>query len=220
MYHGGELSDDFYVRGKVDFFFFCDKDLMSLLEVHNMVEELGYGNVFMSYHYRFPGMEIQNGLKPLMTNFYVINTCKFVPKHMMIDVYIKKIIPEECASQEIKFIKSFEPVTQTSVVIQEINGEEDDQKRLVQVNIGKGKLAIEYSVSGLGHNCSVPSQSVNQRVYFQSEPNPNLCYLKVEQMKEWLLINYKMALIHWGLVILMLMKLEMHRPMLKKLKMN
>ncbi|RXH77000.1 hypothetical protein DVH24_019888 [Malus domestica] len=142
MYHGGELSDDFYVKGKVDFFFFCDKDLMSLLEVHNIVEELGYGNLFMSYHYRFSGMEIQNGLKPLKIDSYVINTCKFVPKHIMIDVYIKKIIPEECASQEINFIKSIEPVTQTSVVIQEINGDEDDQKRL-------GKLAIEYPISGL-----------------------------------------------------------------------
>lgn len=92
-----------------------------------------------------------------MTESYVINTCKFVPKHMMIDVYIKKIISKECASQEIKFIKSFEPVTQTSVIIQEINGDKDDQKTLVQVNIGKGKLAIEYPVSGLGDDCSVPS---------------------------------------------------------------
>lgn len=90
----------------------------------------------------------------------------------------------------------------------------------MQVNIGKGKLAIEYPISGLGDDCSVPSQSVNQRVYFQSEPNLNLCYLKVEQMKEWLLISYKKALTHWGLVILMLMKLEMHRPVLKKLNMN
>lgn len=58
-----------------------------------MVEELGYGNVFMSYRYRFPRMEIQNRLKLLMTDSYVINTCKYVPNHMMIDVYIKKIIP-------------------------------------------------------------------------------------------------------------------------------
>lgn len=116
-------------EARLIFFFFCDKDLMSLLEFHNMDEELGYGNVFISYHYRFPGMEIHKLplLKPLMTDSYVINMCKFVPKHMMIDVYIKNIIPEECVSQETKFIKSFEPVTQTSVVIQEINGDEDDQ---------------------------------------------------------------------------------------------
>ncbi|RXH81322.1 hypothetical protein DVH24_005236 [Malus domestica] len=44
MYHGGQLSEDFYVGGKVDFFDYCDKDFMSLLEVDNMVEELGYGN--------------------------------------------------------------------------------------------------------------------------------------------------------------------------------
>ncbi|KAB2594620.1 hypothetical protein D8674_036800 [Pyrus ussuriensis x Pyrus communis] len=98
IYHGGELSDDFYVGGKVDFFDFCDKDFMSLVEVDNMVEELGYGNM--------------------------------------------------------EFIKSFEPVDQSSVVIEEINGNEDDQCKLieempVQVNRGKAKLALEYPVNGL-----------------------------------------------------------------------
>ncbi|KAB2609304.1 hypothetical protein D8674_012472 [Pyrus ussuriensis x Pyrus communis] len=44
--------EDFYVGGNVDFFDYCDKDFMSLLEVDNMVEELGYGNVFMSYQYK------------------------------------------------------------------------------------------------------------------------------------------------------------------------
>lgn len=58
MYHSGELTDDFYVRGKVDFFDFCDKDFMSLLKVDNMVKDLGYENVFMSFHYLFLGIEI------------------------------------------------------------------------------------------------------------------------------------------------------------------
>ncbi|RXH75872.1 hypothetical protein DVH24_042659 [Malus domestica] len=98
MYHGGQLSEDFYVEGKVDFFDYCDNDFMSLLEVDNMVEELGYGNVFMSYQYRIPGMEIRNGMKPLMTDLDVINMCKFVPIHTLIDVYIEKITPEECLS--------------------------------------------------------------------------------------------------------------------------
>ncbi|KAB2628859.1 hypothetical protein D8674_033654 [Pyrus ussuriensis x Pyrus communis] len=73
MYHGGQLSEDFYVGGNEDFFDYCDKDFMSLLEVDNIVEELGYGNIFMSYQYRFLGMEIRNGLKPLMTDSDVIN---------------------------------------------------------------------------------------------------------------------------------------------------
>ena len=100
MYHGGQLSEDFYVGGNEDFFDYCDKDFMSLLEVDNIVEELGYGNIFMSYQYRFLGMEIRNGLKPLMTDSDVINMCKFVPNHTLIDVYIEKITPEECVSQK------------------------------------------------------------------------------------------------------------------------
>ncbi|RXI02320.1 hypothetical protein DVH24_026850 [Malus domestica] len=169
MFHGGQLSEDFYVGGKMDFFDYCDKDFMSLLEVGNMVEELGYGNIFISYQYRIPGMEIQNGLKPLMTDSDVINMCKFVPNHTVIDVYIEKITPEECVPQEMKFMKSFESVAQSMVVIEELDGDDDDQcnlieERPVQVNRGKGKLAIEYLVNSLGGECNVPSQYVTQVV--------------------------------------------------------
>ncbi|KAB2637125.1 hypothetical protein D8674_027659 [Pyrus ussuriensis x Pyrus communis] len=108
MYHSGELTDDFYVRGKVDFFDFCDKDFMSLLKVDNMVKDLGYEN-------------------PLRTDSDVINMCKFVLEHMMID---------------------------TNVVIQEIDGDEDDQRRPVQISKGNSKLAFEYPVSGLVDDCN------------------------------------------------------------------
>ena len=159
MYHGGKLNEVFYVGRKVDFFDLCDKDFMSLIDINNMVEELGYGNVFMSYQYRILGIEIRNGLKPLITDFDVINMCKFVSNHTVIDVYIKKITLEDCASQEMEFIKSFEPVTQSSMVTEEIDCDEDDQckliekkavpvKRPVQVNRGKAKLVIEYPISG------------------------------------------------------------------------
>ncbi|KAM1837742.1 hypothetical protein FF1_019582 [Malus domestica] len=127
MYHGGQLSEDFYVEGKVDFFDYCDNNFMSLLEVDNMVEELGYGNVFMSYQYRIPGMEIRNGMKPLMTDL------------------------------------------DSKVVIEELDVDDEDQCNLieempVQVNRGKGKLAIEYPINGLGGECSVHSQCVTQVV--------------------------------------------------------
>ncbi|KAM1048982.1 hypothetical protein ACFX2C_028132 [Malus domestica] len=169
MYHGGQLSEDFYVGGNVDFFDFCDKDFMSMLEVDSMVEELGYGNVFMSYQYRIIGMEIRNGLKPMMTDSDVINMCKFVPDHTVIDVYIEKITPEECVSQEMKFMKSFELVAQSHVVIKKLDGDEDDQCKRIretpgQVNRGNAKLAIEYPISGLGGECSMPSQCVTQTV--------------------------------------------------------
>ncbi|KAB2616894.1 hypothetical protein D8674_012763 [Pyrus ussuriensis x Pyrus communis] len=118
IYPGGELSDDFYVGGKVDFFDFCDKDFMSLVEVDNMVEELGYGNM--------------------------------------------------------EFIESFEPIDQSCVVIEEINGDEDDQcklieEMLVQVNRGKAKLALEYPVSGLVSDDFVADEGMSEGV-----PNENV----------------------------------------------
>ncbi|KAM2334075.1 hypothetical protein ACFXTH_011670 [Malus domestica] len=114
-------------------------------------------------------MEIRNGLKPLMTDSDVINMCKFVPNHILIDVYIEKITPEECVSQEMKFMKSFEPVAQSRVVTEELDGGKDDQCNLIeempmQVNRGKAKLAIKYPISGFSGECSVPSQCVTQVV--------------------------------------------------------
>ncbi|TQD89269.1 hypothetical protein C1H46_025118 [Malus baccata] len=53
-----------------------------------------------------------------------------------------------------KFMKSFESVAQSKVVIEELDCDEDDQCNLIeempmQVNRGKAKLVIEYPVSGL-----------------------------------------------------------------------
>ncbi|RXH75452.1 hypothetical protein DVH24_030173 [Malus domestica] len=105
----------------------------------------------------------------------VINMCKFAPNHTVIDMYIEKITPEECVFQEMEFIKSFEPIAQSSVVIEEINGDEDDQcklveerlvqvRRPVQMNRGKAKLAIEYPVSGLGGAAEDPLGRVGDEV--------------------------------------------------------
>ncbi|KAB2609303.1 hypothetical protein D8674_012471 [Pyrus ussuriensis x Pyrus communis] len=66
-------------------------------------------------------------------------------------------------------MKSFELLAQSMVIIEELDGDEDDQcnlikERPVQVNRGKAKLAIEYPVSGLGAKCSMPSQCVTQAI--------------------------------------------------------
>ncbi|RXH75778.1 hypothetical protein DVH24_039477 [Malus domestica] len=56
---------EFYFGGKISYIDGCDKDLMSLLVVDDTVEALGYKEMFMSYYYVIPNMEIFNGLRKI-----------------------------------------------------------------------------------------------------------------------------------------------------------
>ncbi|TQD79338.1 hypothetical protein C1H46_035112 [Malus baccata] len=98
----------------------------------------------------------------------VVSNCVGNPSTSFL-VKLFSITPKECVSQEMKFMKSFEPIAQSRVVIKELDGDEDDEcnlkeERPMQVNRGKAKLAIEYPVSDLGGECSVPSQCVTEVV--------------------------------------------------------
>ncbi|KAB2600177.1 hypothetical protein D8674_010448 [Pyrus ussuriensis x Pyrus communis] len=61
LHHGGEISYDMYVRGKVTYIDNCDKDLMSLLVIYDMVEAAGYIEWFMNYYFKIPNMDLSNG---------------------------------------------------------------------------------------------------------------------------------------------------------------
>ncbi|RXH71916.1 hypothetical protein DVH24_025417 [Malus domestica] len=80
LHHGGEISYDIYVEGKVTYVDYCDKDLMSLPVIDDMVEALGYSERFMNYYYKIPNMDLSNGLKPIQNDFNVQSMCNFVPK--------------------------------------------------------------------------------------------------------------------------------------------
>ncbi|RXH87170.1 hypothetical protein DVH24_028670 [Malus domestica] len=68
LHHGGELNHDYYYRGKVAYIDYCDNDLMSLPMIYDMVESLGYSEMFMNYYYKIPNMTICNGLKPIQSD--------------------------------------------------------------------------------------------------------------------------------------------------------
>ena len=44
--------------GKVTYIDNCDKDLMSLSVIDDMVEALGYSERFMNYYYKIPNMDL------------------------------------------------------------------------------------------------------------------------------------------------------------------
>ena len=58
----------------------CDKDLMSLPVIDDMLEALGYSDRFMNYYYKIPNIKICNGLKPIQSDANVQTMCHFIPK--------------------------------------------------------------------------------------------------------------------------------------------
>ncbi|RXI00380.1 hypothetical protein DVH24_037928 [Malus domestica] len=54
--------------GKVAYIDYCDNDLMSLLVIDDMVEALGYSEMFMNYYDKIPNMDISNGLKLIQSD--------------------------------------------------------------------------------------------------------------------------------------------------------
>ncbi|RXH79867.1 hypothetical protein DVH24_041014 [Malus domestica] len=68
LHHGGELGHEYYCGGKVAYIDYCDKDLMSLPVINDMVEAIGYNEMFMNYYYKIPNMDFSNGLKPIQSD--------------------------------------------------------------------------------------------------------------------------------------------------------
>ncbi|KAL4570744.1 hypothetical protein LXL04_026405, partial [Taraxacum kok-saghyz] len=79
-----------YVNGTVDYFDFVDADLFSVHEFEDMLEMLGYMNKEkMCYQFGIPEIELEYGLMPLVNDQDVINLCKYVSYHKVIDIYIQ-----------------------------------------------------------------------------------------------------------------------------------
>ncbi|KAI5342122.1 hypothetical protein L3X38_009997 [Prunus dulcis] len=64
MYHNGEIRGNYYVNRSVDWFDYCDKDIISMTEIDAMVKELGHEG-FINYWYSIPGDSCDGGLVKL-----------------------------------------------------------------------------------------------------------------------------------------------------------
>ncbi|KAB2635338.1 hypothetical protein D8674_025872 [Pyrus ussuriensis x Pyrus communis] len=68
LHHGGEISYDLYSGGKVTYIDKCDKDLMSLPMIDDMVKAVGYNEWFMNYYFKIPNLDLCNGLKLIQSD--------------------------------------------------------------------------------------------------------------------------------------------------------
>ncbi|KAM1146344.1 hypothetical protein TB2_037672 [Malus domestica] len=70
---------------------------MSLLVIDDMVEALGYSEMFMNYYYKIPNMDICDGLKLIQSDADVQKMCNFIPKARVLDIYIEELSVEEAS---------------------------------------------------------------------------------------------------------------------------
>ncbi|BFG24105.1 hypothetical protein CerSpe_103790 [Prunus speciosa] len=91
MYHNGELRGNYYVNGSVDWFDYCDKDRMSMIEIDGMVKELGYEGI-INYWYNIPGGHFDGGLVKLSEDADILDMLTFVPDNRLINIFLEHVL--------------------------------------------------------------------------------------------------------------------------------
>ncbi|KAK8675769.1 hypothetical protein V6N13_033832 [Hibiscus sabdariffa] len=80
-----------YTGKKINFFDMCHVDSMSMLEMYDIAEEVGYNGMFNMY-WKQPGVKLI--VKPLRTYSEVISMLGTMPKQKQLHVYLEEIVPE------------------------------------------------------------------------------------------------------------------------------
>ena len=84
IHHGGSFINKMYVGGKIDSYDFCNVDLMSLLEIHDMVRSLGHKDDITFFVYQiYDGKWIE-----IDSDKEVMGMCNRLPSNMVCTIYI------------------------------------------------------------------------------------------------------------------------------------
>lgn len=94
IHHGGFFTESpgrKYIEGTYNFIDFIDIDLFSVIEIHDMIEKLGYKrkDCVMYYHFKIPNNDLDYGLQALGNDGDVLNLVRYVDKYKLIEVYIE-----------------------------------------------------------------------------------------------------------------------------------
>ncbi|GJT60279.1 retrotransposon protein, putative, ty1-copia subclass, partial [Tanacetum coccineum] len=96
--HGGAFTKPLKIRykgGEVNWIDNIDSDDYSVNEVSDMMKNIGYDNVAMEYYLKEPNTELDKGLRKLATDSDTLEMLKFVPKYMVIDLYVEHPVSKE-----------------------------------------------------------------------------------------------------------------------------
>ncbi len=175
MHHGGYFANlpwKTYMEGLVDHFDACNMDKISMVDIDQMVEELGYSG-FMNYYWTLPfhTMSLEDILRELKTDKDVMDMVYTnLPHEHKIVVYIVKMTPEEMAKQELAYVENIKAtLTPPKAKIIEIEPEDgsDEACRKVVGGVSGGKAPIRKSMAVrrlLISGCEVSSPSMTEQV--------------------------------------------------------
>nr|GEV59727.1 hypothetical protein [Tanacetum cinerariifolium] len=96
--HGGAFTPHPKIRykdGKVNWVDTIDSDVFFVVEVNNMMKELGYEKPSFDYYYKEPKNDLDNGLKKLSSDQDVLQMLKYVEKYKVIDLYVDHSVTKE-----------------------------------------------------------------------------------------------------------------------------
>ena len=92
FHHGGVFVKEpywGYKGGEVHFFDQCNVDEISMLELEDMAEKLGWKEN-VKFKYKIPRVPMSKGIKELSKDLHVMEMTKYIAgKQMVIDVYIE-----------------------------------------------------------------------------------------------------------------------------------
>ncbi|XP_048420906.1 uncharacterized protein LOC125468709 [Pyrus x bretschneideri] len=140
LHHGREISYDMYVGGKVTYIDNCDKDLMSLPVISDIVEAVGYIERFMNYYFKIPNMNLSNGLKQIQSDFDVQSMFNFVPKDKVIEMYIEELTTEKAKEKNCEGPKKSQGKSVADV------GENDTKGDVGEGDVGEGNTEVFFDV--------------------------------------------------------------------------
>ncbi|XP_058209741.1 uncharacterized protein LOC131322424 [Rhododendron vialii] len=95
IHHGGKFFNVPRIKyevGSIVYVDNCNHDTISLLEVGDLVEQLGYMGM-INYYYVMTGRTINNGLKMLLTDKDVLDMIDQLPPSRVVDLYVEPISP-------------------------------------------------------------------------------------------------------------------------------
>nr|GEV22274.1 transposase, mutator type [Tanacetum cinerariifolium] len=84
-----------YKGGKVNWVDTIDSDVFSIVEVNNIMKELGYEKPSFDYYYKEPKNDFDNGLKKLSSDQDVLQMLKYVEKYKVINLYVDHSVTKE-----------------------------------------------------------------------------------------------------------------------------
>nr|GEY95342.1 putative reverse transcriptase domain-containing protein [Tanacetum cinerariifolium] len=155
-----------YKGEKVNWVDTIDSDVFSVVEVNNIMKELGYEKPLFDYYYKEPKNDLDNRLKKLSSDHDVLQMLKYVEKYKVINLYVDHSVTKETVNVDESllvneldndlFIGNQELGNNNEDVIEDVSRDEWLQNCLRNVDVDMAELSnIDANVEWVGSKAIV-----------------------------------------------------------------